>query len=130
MHIEFSLVLTVIMTRTMQIFQNIRKVNHQLGINWPSISNQQSSPFNWKILFNLLCMIVSFTLQISFLLFKADSALEYATCFFACAIALANILFLLTNLVEMENITKLIENFEKFIDTSKFLLDKNFHFNI
>lgn len=103
--------------KKIEIFRTIRNVYQNLGIHPPQ--SNQNSRFNQRNLLILLVQSLTFGSVSAFLLFRVHSIEEFGTTFSECIMILANTIFNLISIVEMENILKLIGQFEDFIEMSK-----------
>lgn len=102
---------------TIKLFQFFQKTYQDIGILPP-----QSNPYRsinlkkWFILFgHAKCIITS----AGYLVFEANSMIEYGMVFYICVSTVLTITFYLTLLWKMETILSFIENCERFVAKSK-----------
>lgn len=93
-----------------------------MGIYLPKTSNQRCSA-NTRNSFFLICYIQLFSSSLLFLLFKAESTLEFGASFYAVICQFYSVYYFLIKLWQMPRIIKLIEEFEVFMGKSKWLMN-------
>lgn len=98
-----------------KLFKFIQKTYHGIGIFSPK-SNQIPSSINSKNWLNLFCHMEFLISSIAYLLFEANSMIEYGLAFYICTTVLTSLIFYLIPLGESENILNFIQNCEQFIN--------------
>lgn len=106
-------------TTEIRLFRSFKKFNQTLGI-LSSQSTKQSYLHNLKRDVILLPMILVFISSASYLVFKAETIAECTQSSYVCVTALCTIIHCGTVCWKIENILKLIEKEEKFIQKSTF----------
>lgn len=113
-----SVLIVIIMARSIKLFHRIQKIYRTLGIE----SNPNCSLSKYRK-FIVIMAIVSVLLALTtFILFDAETTTEYAACSSASIMVFAILCFFVINLFKINDITKLIQKFEDFIEMSE-------HFN-
>lgn len=110
-----SLPLNFIMaTATIKLFQFSQNFYTRIGI-YPN-----SKSFNWKNLLVLFVLAQFFISSFAYFLFKAKTIGERADSFYFSLTALTCVIFFLINISKIDEIRNLIDNFEAFIQKSKY----------
>lgn len=104
-------------TNGIKLFQFIQKNYEQLGIS-PSQSNHSFNSFNSKVLLILFVLIQFGISSISFFLFESTSIGQSADSFYVFLSEVAVITFLTITISKIDDIRKVIENCETFIQKS------------
>lgn len=114
-----SITLFVIMANTkIKLFHFLQKIYGQSGIR-PSQSNHNFKSLNLKYLFVLFVIIQFSITSLAYFIFKAKSIGQLADSFYMFLSAVAGVAFLTIMNSKIDDIHKLIENFEAFIQKSK-----------
>lgn len=103
---------------TMELFKFLKSTYTRIGI-LPAESNQNTNPINWKNCFFLLCEGQFFISSVTFLLFEANSMIEYGMASFMCLTTLLCTILYWILFWQMKHISKFIENFERFTEQSE-----------
>lgn len=105
-----------------KLFKFTQKLYRNIGILPPKSNPRISSPINLKNFLFLLCLTQFFTSTVAYLWFDVHSMTQYGVTFYSCtSIAFAITLYVIL-LWQMENILKYIQNCERFIEKSEYLL--------
>lgn len=107
-----------------QLFQSLRQLYQTMGIYSPKAPNQRVS-FNLRILFFLFVYTQLFISSILFILFEAESTLEFGASFYAVLAELFCIWYFLIKMWQMPRISQLFAGFEVLIDKSKWIAVSN-----
>ena len=103
----------------MELFHSIRESFQTLGV-YP-VQSLRETPFNLRNIFVLMCLTEMFTSSLAYSLFEAKSIGEFADSIFMSLINLAWAITFVSNIYKISHILALIEDFEKFIEKSKFV---------
>lgn len=96
----------------------IQKAYKQTGVT-ASQSDSHSKTFNWKNL-SIYFMLAQFGISsLAYFIFKANSIGQYADSFYMFLSVLTCVAFRSVSISKIDNISKLIENCEEFIEKSK-----------
>lgn len=106
------------MAGRLKLLQFTQKTYSNIGI-YPSQSNQNGLPINWFNIFMMLSFIPMATFSLAFLLFEADDIVDAGLSFFAVNSEIFCAIYYLINMWKMPKILKLIESFERFIESSE-----------
>lgn len=104
--------------KTVKLFKFIRKTFQFIGFH--ALASNQSHRINSKIWINIFCLAQFLFSTTAFLLFDANSMMEYGMEFFTCITLIATMILYLTLVWQMGNILNYIENCEQFIGKSEF----------
>lgn len=113
--------------RSIKLFQFMQKHYRAIGIQPHELNQIDHSFFNTKNWILFICLIQLIITILAFLLFKARSMFELglSVCFLL-GLSAAGIFYIIY-IWQIDNISKFIENCEKFIERSK--LDRNYLIN-
>lgn len=118
--ISFSLTCNV--TRAfggeMKLFKFVQNTCQSIGILSFEL-NPNRSPINWKHDFFHFCEVQFFVSSAAFLLFEANSMIDYGMASFNCLTILLCIILYLILFWQMNNILNFIDNCERFIGKRK-----------
>lgn len=115
----FSILLIIIMAGQVKLFQMLQNIYFNLGIFYPSQSNQNHS-INSRKLFFLISYVQMLVLSFEFLLFEAKSIPELGISFYSTVTELGCLINFLMIKWKIPEIFDLIGKFEKFIEKSVF----------
>lgn len=101
----------------LKMFQSLRKYFQILGTYSPG--PDESRLFNLKNIFTLFCYIQLFISAVAFTLFKAKTVIEFGLNYYGYMTELLCVFVISTQIYQMNNILKLIEDCEDFIEKSK-----------
>lgn len=113
-----SLIFVSTMSGSIKLFKFLQNSYQTIGIYQPSESYQNRS-LNSKNVFFIFCMTKFGTSVGIFFLFEAKQLDEYCLTFFCALSTIAAVFYLISNLYQIENISKLIATFEEMIALSK-----------
>lgn len=105
--------------RTIKLFKFIQKSFQGIGIYPPQL-NQTHNPINPTFWLNLFCHAQFFVSSTAYLLFEADSMIEYGLVFFIDATVIGCFIFYLISFWETKAIFNYIENCERFVEKSEY----------
>lgn len=121
-------IMAVTKARPIKLFCFAHKFYQKIGVYQPT-QLKQNQPFNLintLLLYNLLQFGITTG---AFFLFEATSLDEFGLTFYETLTVLSLAFYHVTNIYQIGNVLKLIENFEEFIGTSKLNLFRfNFYF--
>lgn len=103
----------------MKLFQCVEQLHQALGIQ-PTPSSLNTS-FNLKNVFALFCIVHLFATSTVFLLFEAETVANMSDSFYVSISALSCICNLLISIWRVQQIIRLIEKFEQFIEKSGYI---------
>lgn len=106
-----------IMADKIELFQTVQSLYKMLGVHPPH--PDRSPSFNCKFSLVLLTEALIFFESIAFMIFEANSVMDYGNAFSASLMFISALFYCIVNKIRMPNILELIENCEKFIDNSK-----------
>lgn len=112
-----SLLWVLTMAGSIQLFQPLQKYYQTLGI-YP---DRQSSLFNYKNLFAILCISLNGISALAFFLCKANTISEYGCAMYSFISQSCILYTLFIQLWQIPNILKLIASFQEFIGQSKYI---------
>lgn len=119
---------------SIKLFQFIQKYYRAIGIHKPEsnqVDRQSFNSINWFFFLNVIPMLIATT---AFFLYKAESMFEYGlSVYYVFSLTFGEIFYVLP-IWQTENLSKFIENCERFIEKSKqnyndvtTLIDKIYH---
>lgn len=111
--------LMLIMANSTKWLQFVREFHRAIGI-CPAEPNQKRTKLNTKNKIILLLSAQYMIVTIAFLVFEAKSMFDFAIGIFITICMLNTIVIYSSFLWQCENLFKLIANFERFIEKSKF----------
>lgn len=118
-HVIISSKLVVIMARPIKLFCFNQKLFQKIGIL--RLQSNQNNSFNlkkWLFLFSVIQLSIVFG---GFFLFKANTLDERGLTFYVGLSAICFTFYYISSILQIDNILKLIENFEELIGNSKFV---------
>lgn len=115
----FSSTLAIIMAGSVKLFAVLRDFYRMMGLSPP-----QTNSLNSKNLFFFLSSTTGFFSIVAFFLFKANSVQEYVNSFHTSVTTLLFLLYFTAIARQMTNATQLIQQFEEFIEKSKWKTKK------
>lgn len=128
--IPFSILSTLIMTASIQLFRSVHNYCQILGVTPKSQSNRKIS-INFRNLIPIFLFLTGCISSCAYFLFEADTILKKGNAFYAFISSLCILYILFVQIWQMPNTLKLIANFEEFIEKSKYLTNtletKEFH---
>lgn len=115
-----SLVLIAAMARPIKLFQFVRKLYHLTGIYPPQSGGNYK--FNLKNGFFIFAWVQMTTFTGAFFLFKAERFSEFSISFHMCTALMSDLFCFIMNIYQIENMLKLIEKFNEFMQKSWYML--------
>lgn len=108
------------MASKIKLFQSVQKCNRSMGIYpHPSKSNRKWT-FNAINLIFLIGFAQMTITSAAFSFFQAESTIEYGGCFYIAITETGSTSYYLIQMWQINNLLKLIEQFEDFIENSEF----------
>lgn len=117
--VSSSLTIEMAGGETIKLFKFTRKAYQGIGIDPPE-SNRSRSAINAKNYFFFLCQVEYFITTAAYLLFEANSMIEFGMTFFTCTTVITVIALYSILLGRMKNILNYIENCNRFIAKSEY----------
>lgn len=117
--VSLSLAINMAGGGAIKLFKFTQKAYQGIGI-YPPESNQSRSRINAKNYFFLVCQAQYFITTAAYLLFEANSMIEYGMTFFTCTTVITVIALYTILLGRMQNILNYIENCDRFIEKSEY----------
>lgn len=100
--------------KNIKLFQLTQKYYHDVYI-FP-FKMQPNRRFNWKNVLILCVCVEQFISMLLFFIFEATSMEEFAITFFGFVGLLSSICYYLINIFQRNDLFRIIEHFEKFIE--------------
>lgn len=111
-----------------KLFQSLRRYFQILGTYSPE--SNENRKFNPRNVFVLFCYTQLFVSVLAFTLFKAKAVVEFGLNYYGYMTEVLCIFVVLLQTYRMDDITKLIENCEKFVEMSKLISQNRFFLTI
>lgn len=105
---------------TIKLFKFTQKTYEVIGAPLPKSNQNRSCIINSKKCFYLLSLAQFFISSAAYLLFEANSMIEYGMVFFTCLTVIVALIQYLIFLWEMKNILNFIKNCERFAAKSEY----------
>lgn len=118
-HRLIKLFLGLVMASTIQLFQTVRELYQTMEI-WESQPKRIPSWLNLINFFYFLFIILMIITSTAYFLFSAQSAQEYSDTFYVAITTTTFIFGIFISIFQIANIATLIQNFDAFIQQSKF----------
>lgn len=103
---------------TIELFQSLKQYYYDIGI-FPS-HRQPNHCFNWKKVFILCVLMLTFVAMLLYFLYEANSIVELAITFYGFSSILTAVINNVISVLKRDQIFQLFKNFDEFIEKRKF----------